>query len=72
MAHVLPETALQLLAPELPSLPSLPLPSVDASTLALSVVLGLVVIGMYLLYFSARPKPKPVRVREGPDLRDGR
>jgi len=69
MAHVLPETALQLLAPELPSLP---LPSVDASTLALSVVLGLVVIGMYLLYFSARPKPKPVRVREGPDLRDGR
>ena len=69
MAHVLPETALQLLALELPSLP---LPSVDASTLALSAVLGLVVMGMYLLYFSARPKPKPVRVREGPELRDDR
>jgi hypothetical protein len=61
MAHVLPETALPFLELELPTLP---LPSVDASILALSAVLGLVLIGMYQLSFSARPKPKPVNVRD--------
>ncbi|KOO29819.1 hypothetical protein Ctob_005424 [Chrysochromulina tobinii] len=67
MAHVLPETALPFLELELPTLP---LPSVDASILALSAVLGLVLIGMYQLSFSARPKPKPVNVRElGKELR---